>query len=306
MLIVRQIANVVAGLLAIVILMSVVAASYSQRVTSMALSAPWHGLPQISVMLNDRVEGRFIVDTAASKTMLTHRMVGQLGLAGVGQPARMLGSTGNAAIEFFNLASLRIGAREFRQLGAYSLPAFAGSDHGDGLIGADILRQHVVDFDLPGNRLRLFAADTDFAGSGEQWIAIPFHERADGLLIVPVTVGRIEMPALFDTGAAHSIMNHAAAEQTGVHAYLATASRGAIGGASGHAIAMQQIQLDRFTVGNLGVDETRMGIADLAIFDTLELGDGPAMLLSADAFAGRRFIVDYPRNRILVAPQARS
>ena len=49
-----------------------------------------------------------------------------------------------------------------------------------------------------------------------------------------------------------------------------------------------------------------MGIADLAIFDTLEISDGPAMLLSADAFAGRRFIVDYPRNRILVAPHARS
>ncbi|QLC22704.1 hypothetical protein HFP51_11260 [Parasphingopyxis sp. CP4] len=306
MLIVRQIANVIAGLLAIIILLSVVAAGYSQRVTSMALSAPWHGLPQISVTLNDSVQGRFIVDTAASKTMLTRSMVGQLGLAGHGQPARMLGSTGSAAIEFFNLASLRIGAREFRQLGAYSLPGFAGSDHGDGLIGADILRQHVVDFDLPGNRLRLFAAETDFSSNGTDWVSIPFIERADGLLIVPVTVGRIEMPALFDTGAAHSIMNQAAAEQTGLQSYLATASRGAIGGASGHAVAMQQIRLDRFTVGGFAVDEARMGIADLAIFETLELGDGPAMLLSADAFAGRRFVVDYPRNRLLVAPQASS
>lgn len=41
-------------------------------------------------------------------------------------------------------------------------------------------------------------------------------------------------------------------------------------------------------------------ITDLAKFDTIKIGDGPAMLLSAEALAKRRFIIDYPRNRLLV------
>lgn len=297
----RHITDILAGLVAIALLLATVFAGYSQRVTSLALAAPWHGLPQISVTLNGQVDGRFIVDTAASRTMLAQHTVGRLGLSGQGSPARMRGSTGSAPIEFFNLASLRIGGREYQQLGAYSLPRFSGSAHNDGLIGADILRHHVVDFDLPGNRLRLFQAESDFLRDGDGWIAIPFHERADGLLIVPVTIGAIEMPALFDTGAAHSIMNPIAARETGLSSARQTAAPSAIAGASGHAIAMYRVAMDRFSVGDFTVEHSAMGVADLAIFETLELNRGPAMLLSADAFAGRRFIVDYPRNRLLVA-----
>jgi hypothetical protein len=51
----------------------------------------------------------------------------------------------------------------------------------------------------------------------------------------------------------------------------------------------------------MGFGNSRVGITDLAVFDTLEIGRGPAMLLSADVLADRRFIIDYPRNRLLIA-----
>lgn len=275
-------------------------ASPAQRVTSLPLSTPWLGLPQVPVTLNGNVTARFIVDTAASETVLTDSVIARLGLVGRGEPAEISGATGSSAIEFYELASMQLGAREYRRLGAYSLPRLASPVESDGLIGADILRRHVVEFDMPGQKLRLFDPRTNFGLGGENWAVIPFHERADGLLIVPVSIGRVTMPALLDTGAVQNIVNHEAARRLGLHLFSDSDSREPITGASGHVQDMNQLEVSRFRIGNLVFGSSRVGITDLAVFDTLEISDGPAMLLSAEAFADRRFIVDYPRNRLLI------
>ena len=275
-------------------------ASPAQRVTSLPLTAPWLGLPQVPVTLNGSVEARFIVDTAASDTVLTDAVIARLGLAGRGEPAEITGATGISAIEYYRLASLRLGAREYRRLGAYGLPSLAAPVESDGLIGADILRRHVVEFDIPGQKLRLFDPRANFETASGNWAIIPFHERADGLLIVPVTIGQVTMPALLDTGAVQNIVNHEAARQLGLRLFPDSDSREPVFGASGHVQDMNQIEVSRFRIGNFAFGNSRVGITDLAVFDTLEIGHGPAMLLSAEAFSDRRFVIDYPRNRLLI------
>ncbi|WP_442613989.1 aspartyl protease family protein [Parasphingopyxis sp.] len=287
--------------LVLILALCAATASPAQRVTSLSIATPWLGLPQVDVTLNGTIDARFIVDTAASETILTDETIARLGLAGRGEPAELAGATGNSAIEYFELASLRLGAREYRRLGAYSFPRLAAPVEADGLIGADILRQHVVEFDLPGQRLRLFDRRADFLRGASGWMVVPFHERADGLLIVPVSVGRVRMPALFDTGAVQNIVNREAARRLGLRLFPDSDSREAITGASGHVQDMNQIEISRFRIGDMGFGNSRVGITDLAVFDTLEIGRGPAMLLSADVLADRRFIIDYPRNRLLIA-----
>lgn len=290
----------IARLILLLAAFAMASASPAQRVTSLPLSAPWLGLPQVPVTLNDSVEARFIVDTAASDTVLTDAIIARLGLAGRGEPAEIAGATGNSAIEFYRLASLRLGAREYRGLGAYSLPSLAAPVDSDGLIGANILRRHVVEFDIPGRKLRLFDPRTRFETAGGDWAVIPFHERADGLLILPVSIGRVTMPALLDTGAVQNIVNHEAARRIGLHLFADSDSREPVFGASGHVQDMNQIELSRFRIGHLGFGSSRVGITDLAVFETLGIGEGPAMLLSAESFADRRFVIDYPRNRLLI------
>lgn len=275
-------------------------AALGQRGTNLALDAPWHGLPQIPVMLNDTVEGRFIVDTAASKTMLSRETVRRLGLAGRGAPAQLNGSTGRTTTQYHRLASLRLGTRDYRQLTAFEFPHTADIGPVDGLVGADILRDHILEFDNRAGRFRLLDPRRDPAQGEDGWAIIPFHERADGLLIVEVTIGRVRMPALFDTGATQNIVNPAAARAIGLRLFPDSASRSAISGASGHIRQMHQIDISRLSVGDLAFGWTRIGVTDLAVFDTLGIGSGPAMLLSAAMLSDRRFIVDYPRDRLLV------
>ncbi|WP_299321586.1 aspartyl protease family protein [Parasphingopyxis sp.] len=283
-----------------ILLLALGTATHAQRGASLALEAPWHGLPQIPVTLNDAVEGRFIVDTAASKTMLSRETVRRLGLAGRGAPARLSGSTGRTATHYHRLASLRLGTRDYRQLTAFEFPRSADIGPVDGLVGADILRDHVLEFDNRHGRFRLLDPRLDPAHGEDRWAIIPFHERDDGLLILEVTIGRARMPALFDTGAAQNIVNPAAARAIGLRLFPDSASRSAIGGASGHVQEMHQIDISRLSIGDLAFGWTRIGVTDLAIFDALGIGDGPAMLLSAAMLSDRRFIVDYPRDRLLV------
>ncbi|MEM8696289.1 MAG: aspartyl protease family protein [Pseudomonadota bacterium] len=291
----------IARLFAFFLCLSLATAGPAQRVVSLPLATPWLGLPQIPVTLNGNVEGQFIVDTAASDTVLTDTMISRLGLTGQGAPAELAGATGNSSIHFYELTSIRLGPREYRALEAYSFPQLAAPVEADGLIGADILRRHVVEFDLPGQRLRLFDRHANFVRASGRWAVIPFYERADGLLLVPVSIGRVTMPALLDTGAVQNIVNHEAARRLGLRLFPDSDSREPITGASGHVQNMNQIEVSRFAVGDLAFGASRVGITDLAVFDTLDIGDGPAMLLSAQAFGDRRFIIDYPRNRLLIA-----
>jgi predicted aspartyl protease len=295
-----------ARLLALLVLLGLATAADAQRVTSLPLEAPWLGLPQVPVTLNDRVTGHFIVDTAASETLLTESMIALLGLRDTGEPAEVEGATGSSAIRFYRLASLSLGPRRFPRIGAYSFPRLAAPVEADGLIGADILRRHVVEFDMTGRRLRLFDPHTDFARAGGDWAVIPFYERPDGLILIEVSIGRVRMPALLDTGAVQNIVNREAARRIGIRLFPGSESREPITGASGHVQQMNQLTVSHFRIGGAQFGRSRLGITDLAIFDTLGIGDGPAMLLSAEALSSHRFVIDYPRNRLLIERASRT
>jgi predicted aspartyl protease len=289
-----------ARLSALVLALGLAASAQAQRVTSLPLDAPWLGLPQVPVTLNDRVTGRFIVDTAASETVLTDATIARLGIAGSGEPAEVEGATGSSAILFYRLASLRLGERRFQRIGAFGFPRLASPVEADGLIGADLLRRHVVEFDLARQRLRLFDPRTDFARSGADWAIIPFYERRDGLILIEVQIGRLRIPALLDTGAVQNIVNREAARQIGLRSFPGSEGSEPITGASGHVQDMTQLIVSQFSIGSARFGRSRLGVTDLAIFDTLGIGDGPAMLLSAEALSNHRFVIDYPRNRLLI------
>lgn len=277
------------------------AAAATQPVATLPLDRPWLGLPQVPVTLNRRVEGRFIVDTAATETVLSDAMIGELGLAGTGEPAHVNAATGRTALSYYRLGSLDLGGREYRNLGAYDFPRLSAPVESDGLLGADVLRRHVVEFDIPAGALRLWSRRVNLARESGDWSVVPVRQRPDGFLIVPVTIGRLTLPALVDTGAVHNFVNAEAARRLGLRLVEGSASRETITGASGHVQAMTMLELSGFSIGDVRFGASRLGVVDLAIFEALGMDGGPAMILSADALADRRFAIDYPRSRMLIA-----
>ena len=277
----------------------------AQRTTDLRIDRPWLGLPQVPVTLNNRVEANFIVDTAASETIMTDAVIARLRLRPTGEPAELSGATGSSSLAHYRLDSLQLGNRRYRQLGAYSFPPLAAPVETDGLLGTDVLRRHVVELDMPRGRMRLHGRRIDFLqfeGEGV-WDAVPVLQRRDGFLIVNVRIGRLRIPALIDTGAVQNFVNEEAARQLGLRFVPDSASRTGITGASGHVQTMNQLELSGFSVGNTDFGPSRLGVTDLAIFETLGMAGRPAMILSAEVLADRRVILDYPRSRLLIERQ---
>lgn len=261
---------------------------------------PWLGLPQVEATLNGRVTGRFIVDTAASETVLTDPMIARLGLRR-GEPAEVTGTTGRAPLERFRLAELALGRRVYSDLGAYSFPRLSAPLGADGLIGADILRRQPVEFDLPNGRLILHDRDPDIVRPAGGWLEIPAIPQRNGFMLVEVRIGRLTMPALIDTGATQNFVNLPAARALNLRVLPDSQSRTAVTGASGHVQVMNQFELSGFEIGRMRFGASRLGVVDLELFDSLGLGQRPAMILSLEALADRRFVLDYPRSRVLIA-----
>ena len=276
------------------------AAAPARPLASLPLERPWLGLPQVPVTLNDRVSARFIVDTAASETLMTDALIERLRLRATDEPAQVSGATGSSRLNHYRLDSLRLGDREFRLLDAFDFPPLAEPVGADGLLGADVLRRHVVEFDMPRSRLVLHERRSDLMREGPGWIAVPAYSRSDGFLIVAVRIGRLTLPALVDTGAVHNIVNAEAARLIGIRVTPDSASREPVTGASGHIQTMNTYEISGFSLAGERFGPSRLGVVDLSIFDVLGM-DGPAMILSAEALAGRRFVIDYPRSRLLIA-----
>ncbi|WP_298024109.1 retroviral-like aspartic protease family protein [uncultured Parasphingopyxis sp.] len=292
--------RLISALLAIAMLAPAAAA---QRATELRIETPWLGLPQVEVLLNNGTPARFIVDSAATQTMLSEATIRRLRIRPSGLPAELRGATGNTALDYYRLASLAIGNRRFSELGAFNLPAQAREVRADGLLGADILRRHVVEFDMPGRAMRLHARRTDFLRmSGEtRWDSIPAWQRRDGFLIVEARIGGLTLPALVDTGAVQNYVNTAAARALGIEQIPESASETGVFGASGQVQIMNQFDLSGFALGGAQFGPSRLGVADLALFDALGMEGRPAMILGIEALADRRFVLDYPRSRLLIA-----
>ena len=111
--------------------------------------------------------------------------------------------------------------------------------------------------------------------------------------------GRVEIPAVLDTGARGTILNWAAARKLGLspeHRSLRGAAQGATAGATPLAMAT----LKELQIGEFHRQGPVLNIADLPIFGVLGLGDGPGMILGMDQLGDRRVILDFPGGRLLL------
>ena len=63
---------------------------------------------------------------------------------------------------------------------------------------------------------------------------------------------------------------------------------------------VSMFKADEVTTGTVTWHNEKFSIVDLAIFEILELSEGPAAIVGAGMFTQRDFIIDFVRNRLLV------
>jgi predicted aspartyl protease len=221
-----------------------------------AIEIPYRRLESGHLVVEVSVEGQapvpFVVDTGASVTVLspaTWQAAGgdperglklrAAGAGGVVQDVRLLSGVDLVVAGF----PIRVGAAAMVDLGE-GLPF-------GGLIGRDILRRYVVEVDDTRSTLTLHPHGTVLELDG---VLLRMRRARGGLTTVELQIGAVGIPALFDLGAAGTILNTAAAALPGV-TELPDCGDHAVG-ADQSTIHLGCVSIAALALGDLALGET--------------------------------------------------
>ncbi len=263
------------------------------------------GHPVVRVSIDGSTPKRFVIDTAASSTTIMPKLRAEMtGLVAKLSDDPVDGAAGRVDVERTVVKQVGVAGHSFRSPELMLLPPGPTDHLGiDGILGADIIADFVVELDMPGRRWRM--ASKVEAGMLEGLsAAVPFvldDMRAPRLVI---RLNGVEVPAILDTGARGTIVNWAAAKAIGLSPEspgLAKASD--IKGATNHAMPSVEAAIDALMIGEAKVEGRKIRVADLPIFRVLGFTpEQPAVILGIDMFADRRFVIDHPGLRLHISP----
>jgi len=257
------------------------------------------GFPVVPVQMNGQALP-FLLDTGTSATILWPETAGRLGLPP--DPRRSsinLGIGGAAEGPNALVRHFRFGGRDIERI---SLPVPRGSARPApqaGLIGADLLRDRDLEFDLPGRRvlLRPPSPCRPLPGWDGAFERIDVRITPSGLVTLPVRIGGQTFQALLDTGAQRSVIKTPAARQAGApEAVLEAVPVGTAFGVGPGQLPVRAWPDPPMQVGS----ETLRGMT-LLVADLPEAVTGD-LVLGLDYFATRRILLSYATQTLFVQP----
>jgi hypothetical protein len=266
----------------------------------------------VRVMVND-IEGIFILDTGASRSVITRDATRHLQLArdewvgtamrGVGG-VEMLPNANPRTITLGGVALMRRTRTQDHSLTVGTLPnTQAGNLTIDGLLGRDFLSVFDLALDLPARTVTLYdvrGCAGRYLPWAEPYTAIPVENRGetltDSALIVPVTLDGIRLRAILDTGAGATLLAAPGMARVGLkEAVLKNDTREVVSGLGPRTVIMYQHRFTTLRVGTRTIDHPSLWAAAIQLNPIVD------MLLGADWLEGKRVWISFATRQIFVA-----
>lgn len=250
----------------------------------------------VPVSVDGREARPFVLDTAASQTVMDERLFATQGEAGTpagDDSGHARGAHGTHAARGIRVDSVVLWQAEQRDQFAalMRLEDLTRGQEPDfsGVLGLPFLSRYRLDLDYPNRRITLDEIDGHPAPCD---ICVPdsavtITPLMGGLPSVPVVVNGRAMTALFDTGAASTIINAAAASALGLS-----------GSESPDATTRLSVAL-----GALPARDHDVKQVELPVFRTLGLESQPAMILGIDYLGSGRTVLDLDARRVWFQPK---
>lgn len=244
----------------------------------------------------------FIVDTGAAASAVYAHARAHMGLiAEPGAAIEMHAAGGSQWIQRYRLPRLSVAGVDADRLLVSGLPE--GIRHGEeiaGVLGGDVLRRHLVEFDLASGRLGLHRSG-ERPPSARGWNEVPIRLMPRvGLVMLDVMLEGTRITALLDTGARQTFMNWHAARAAGVSGQRKPERVKTAGGATRHAVAYSLRRFNSIAIGDTRFRPGALAISDLPVFAPIGMDQAPAMIVGLDLLGDRRFVIDYPARRLLI------
>jgi predicted aspartyl protease len=263
------------------------------------------------VFVNGQGPFSFLLDTAASRSMMFEHVRAKLGIATTGGiPITVYGMQNIGTAVPVMVDQLRLSNETIRSLAMGVLPD--DSDPADGLLGMDVLSNYQLVLDRENLRLKLLTGDSgtmDF----RDWPSLSLTRRtakdaAANLWLMRASVGGISVNSLLDMGSGMTIVNWNAAEQLGLKRThfpregVPQKLRDALGTVEPIIFATG---LTIWLGGHVFTDQTVL-VANVRVFQYFHLDGEPAAIIGSGLLKDNSLAIDFARQRLYVGPVVRS
>ena len=256
--------------------------------------------------------GRFVLDTGASRSVVTEQAVQRLGLARDEWVGTTMGGVGgiatqpNADPRSLSLSGIPLTRRTLSHDHSLTVGVLPGAQNGaiDGLLGRDYLSSFDLDIDLPNQRLTLYQV-SGCTGRFLPWtgnyaampITVPMVQPSTGTAIVlPVTLDGKPLRATLDSGASASLVASPGMFKLGLsQADLSGDPADRISGLGRHTLTVHRHQFRSLTVGNQTIASPVLWVEPLRLSPIVD------MLLGADWLANRHLWISFATRQLFLA-----
>lgn len=255
----------------------------------------------------------FLIDTAASHTVLYRRLVDELGLEPIPRrSAAVITATGERPMRLYQV-------RRFSTLGTVlelertiAMPDQNGPDTPYGIVGVDLMRGRVLMLGPDGAQLFESAAVFEAAEhEGISWQRVDGRPVGRGSVALNVNIGGHTFPAVVDTGAGATVINRAAADKLRKVQGSEVEFRSTTLSAAGGRMRAENAHVGRVSIGDVNLGSRDILVANLPVFNTYVPRSVPAVILGADILLSQPVAIDFnswaiylPRDNDL--PEGRS
>lgn len=251
------------------------------------------------VMLNGQGPFRFVVDTGASRSVVSERLVEHLGLdQELETRITIQGATGAEAMPAVLIEHLQAGdiRLENVRLPVVGPGVLAGADGILGVEGFDKMRM-VVDFTT--DSIAITRARSSWVGR-KGWYRVPVRLRFGRLMVAQARIGDVAVKAVIDTGAERTLGNLALRDALGLGTveHLARAQSIVIGATSVTESALT-LPSPVIVFGQTVISGVDVTFGDLHVFRIWELEQEPALVIGMDVLGTPKALMFDYRNEEL-------
>ncbi len=258
------------------------------------------------VLVNGKGPFRLVLDTGASHSALTARVVQEIGIPVDPSHTVMLrGATGSAEVPFVPVETLEFGDMLVEPKRLPIVPDALGG--AEGVLGTDGLAGKRIYISFRKDSITIMRSKNERAGG--EFATIPVKFMRGRLLVVNAYLGGVPVKAVIDTGGQATLGNVALRTALAEHRRRrdAAAQPDMVTGATLDVQEGSRVETPSLALGGITVRNPAMTFADFAIFDHWKLKDEPAMLIGMDVLGLLdTLVIDYRRKELQVKLRARS
>ena len=239
---------------------------------------------------------RFLVDTAADRTSISHELATRLMLKR-GGTTRLhsiagMSSVSTAIIPLLELSRVRIESIHAPMLDRARIGA-------DGILGVDSLRSQRVSFDFKANTLTIVPGSSRPVAEEEGTIVVRAKRRNGRLLLTRASADGISLTIVPDTGSQISMGNEALRRALERRGLIRPVGAMQLTGVTGATLGGHSVTIDRLEIGGIVLTNLEIAFANVRTFDQLKLDKRPALLLGMNAIgAFERVSIDFANKKL--------